>query len=69
MLRVNGGAPLKFGGLFICHIMMTDIEMKVADAISGLVFQIEVHTNCWCSQVHVMVIRIINLMRKKMVYL
>jgi hypothetical protein len=49
--------------------MMTDIEMKVAYAISGLVFQIEVHTNCWGSQVQVMVIAIINVMRKKMVYL
>jgi hypothetical protein len=41
ILRVNGGAPFKFWGLFICHIMLTDIEVKVAYVISGLVFQIE----------------------------
>jgi hypothetical protein len=41
ILQVNGGAPLKFEGLFICHIMLTDIEVKVSYVISGLVFQIE----------------------------
>jgi hypothetical protein len=40
ILRINGGAPFKFGGLFIFHIMLTDIEVKVAYVISGLVFQI-----------------------------
>jgi hypothetical protein len=39
--------PSKFGGLFICHIMLTNIEVKVAYVISGLVFQMEFHTNCW----------------------
>ncbi len=42
--------------------------MKAAYVISGLVFQMEFDTNVEGSQVQVMVISIISLMRKKMVY-
>ncbi len=38
--------PSKVGGVFIRHIMLTDIEVKVAYVILGLVFQMEFHTNC-----------------------
>jgi hypothetical protein len=39
--------PSKVGWVFICHIMLTDVEVKVAYVISGLVFQMEFHTNWW----------------------
>ncbi len=42
--------------------------MKAAYVILGLVFQMEFDTNVEGSQVQVMVISIISLMRKKMVY-
>jgi hypothetical protein len=42
--------------------------VKAAYVISGLVFQMEFDTNVEGSQVQVMVISIISLMRKKMVY-
>jgi hypothetical protein len=42
--------------------------MKAGYVISGLVFQMEFDTNVEGSQVQVMVISIISLMRKKMVY-
>ncbi len=42
--------------------------MKAAYVISGLVFQMEFDINVEGSQVQVMVISIISLMRKKMVY-
>jgi len=49
--------------------MMTDIEVKVAYVISGLLFQWNFTPIVGGSQVQVMVISIISFMRKKMVYL
>jgi hypothetical protein len=63
--------PSKVGGrgVFICHIMLTNIEVKVAYVILGLVFQMNFTPIVGSSQVQVMVISIISLMRKKMLYL
>jgi hypothetical protein len=56
-----------WGAIYLSH--NADIyEVKAASVISGLVFQMEFDTNVEGSQVQVMVISIISLMKKKMVY-